>query len=212
MLPLSCQVARYVGKGAMDSASQPQHMSRRDAADAMRSKLLESAARILASEGISGLTARKLSSAADASTKVVYNHFGGMPGVVAALYDRGFALLAAQLSKAVELAKPGQNVAAIADAYRAFALGNPDLFDLMYGPSVAILLPTPDTRANASLALDVLIGAFSESGELIAKDRARAFWAAMHGVTALERTGWFDDDEAQRRLSEVIAVFEMADH
>ncbi len=193
----------------MESEPQPPQMSRRDAADAMRAKLLESAARILASGGISELTARKLSSAADASTKVVYNHFGGMPGVIAALYDRGFALFAAQLSGAVAAAKPGQNVAAIAEAYRSFARGNPDLFDLMYGPSVAILLPTPGTRVNARSALDVLIDAFSECGAQHAEDRARAFWAAIHGVIALERSGWFDDDETKRRLSEVIANFEM---
>lgn len=194
----------------MDNATEPPQMSRKDAAEAMRVKLLENAAHILASDGISGLTARRLSAAADASTKVVYNHFGGMPGVIAALYDRGFALLAAQLSEAVELTKPGQNIAAITEAYRAFAQRNPDLFDLMYGPSVAILLPTPDSRASAGLALVVLIDAFSKCGVSNAEDRARAFWASIHGVIALERGGWFDDDEAKRRLSEVIANFEMA--
>lgn len=194
----------------MDVASQTPQMSRRKAADAMRAKLLASAARILASEGISGLTARRLSSAAEASTKVVYNHFGGMPGVISALYESGFALLAAQLSEAVDRTKPRQNVTAIAHAYRAFALENPDLFDLMYGPSVTSLLPTSDSRVTARLALDVLVKAFSERLAQDPEDRARGFWAAMHGVITLERTGWFDDDEAKYRLSEVIADFEMA--
>jgi AcrR family transcriptional regulator len=195
-------------KEMMTKPPKPTQPGRKEASEAMRSKLLESAAKILANEGISGLTARRLSAAAGASTKVVYNHFGGMPGVIAALYDQGFTLLAAYLAQRVILANQSEKVAAIAKAYRGFALGNADLFDLMYGPTVAILLPTPDTRASAIDALSVVIDAFAELGMPNAENRARAFWAAIHGVVALERTGWFDDDEAMLRLNAVIDQFQ----
>jgi AcrR family transcriptional regulator len=186
---------------------QPQ-LSRRETAEAMRAKLLESAARILALDGASGLTARRLSAAAGASTKVVYNHFGGMPGVVTALYERGFAMLAAKLSEATEHSARDEMIAAIAKAYRAFAASNPDLFDLMYGPSIATLLPTPETRSSARVALDVLVKAFADHSAKDPQDCARACWAAMHGVVALERTGWFGADEAERRLDEVAGDFQ----
>jgi AcrR family transcriptional regulator len=205
---MPCQAPPHVEKGAMTITLMPLASSRRDAADAMRAKLLDAAARILASDGISGLTARRLSAAAGASTKVVYNHFGGMPGVVSALYERGFSMLAAALSEAVKDATLNERIAAIAKAYRAFARTNADLFDLMYGPSVTMLLPTSKTRASARLALDVLIAAFTSRDALDGEDRARAFWAAMHGVVALERTGWFNDEEAARRLIDVIAQFQ----
>jgi AcrR family transcriptional regulator len=183
-------------------------LSRRETADAMRAKLLESAARILALDGASGLTARRLSAAAGASTKVVYNHFGGMPGVVTALYERGFAMLAATLSEAAKYAACDEMIAVIAKAYRAFAVSNPDLFDLMYGPSIATLLPTPETRSSARVALDVLVKAFADYEVTDPEDCARAYWAAIHGVVALERAGWFGAAEAERRLDEVAGDFQ----
>jgi AcrR family transcriptional regulator len=192
----------------MIAAPEPVKLSRRDAAEVMCAKLLACAARILASEGISGLTARRLSAAAGASTKVVYSHFGGMPGIVAALYDQGFTILTKQLEAAVASATPGNGaITAIANAYRAFARGNADLFDLMYGPTIAILLPTADTRLTASAALDVLVQAFSDCDAPDATDQARALWAAIHGVVTLERAGWFGSDEAEHRLEEASARF-----
>jgi AcrR family transcriptional regulator len=176
----------------------------------MRSKLLVGAAKILADEGISSLTARRLSASVGASTKVVYNHFGGMPGVIAALYDHGFNVLAEQIAEGVKAARPRENIAAIANAYRGFAVENADIFDLMYGRPVAILLPTPDTRASARLALDILMNTFSEYGLSNAEDQARAFWAAVHGVVTLERAAWFDRKEATLRLNAVIDQFQNA--
>jgi AcrR family transcriptional regulator len=189
----------------MDAGPQPYPTSRREAGVAMRSRLLDSAARILASEGLSGLTARRLSAEAGASTKVVYNHFGGMPAVIAALYSRGFSMLAKRLSHALEIAESDDKIGALARAYRDFAHRNPDLFDLMYGPSVTHLLPTPEMRIDASSALEILVKGLSESGAPNPGDEARALWAAIHGVVALERTGWFGDEEAQSRLCAVVA-------
>jgi AcrR family transcriptional regulator len=208
MLPLACQDAARVGKDAMNLAPETTRLNRREASEVMRATLLDAAAGILATEGFSKLTARRLSAAADASTKVVYSHFGGMPGVVTALYDRGFSKLAAELSLAAETAKPNEVIPAIGRAYRAFSCNNTDLFDLMYGPQVAILLPTSDARTIARSALDVLIKAFSNQNALGAEDHARSFWAAIHGVVALERGGWFDEYEAESRLFEVVTCFQ----
>lgn len=188
----------------METETQLIAQTRKEASEAMRATVLTCAARILTTEGVSGLTARHLSRAANASTKVIYSHFGGMPGVVAALYESGFGLLAQQLSDAKSSAKPQTTIANIAFAYRAFALSNADLFDLMYGPKVGLLLPSRGARIDAKAALDVVTDAFFEIGAADVADTARAFWAAMHGIVVLERAGWFDAEEAQRRLQVVI--------
>lgn len=187
--------------------SDPGHKSvnRRQAADAMRAAVLTAAASIITHDGVSGLKARRLSAAVGASTKVIYSHFNGMSGVIAALYDHGFAALTAQLGAAVDTARTDQRFAAIADAYRQFAQQNPDLFDLMFGPSVARLLPTNASRAAARSALNVLVDAYADSDHQTAEERARQYWAAFHGVVMLEHTGWFESDEAERRLSAIIA-------
>lgn len=177
---------------------------------AIRHAILSAAARILTDEGTPALSTRRLADAVGASTKVIYSHFKGMPGVVDALYAEGFATLAAQLDDARKQAKPRQRVRAIANAYRAFAVANPDLFDLMYGPRIATLLPTREARMPARPSLDALVAVFADRGAkpTAAEDQARALWIAMHGVVVLERTGWLDETEATARLLASIAPFE----
>jgi AcrR family transcriptional regulator len=176
--------------------------NRRDNASVIRERLLNEAAKLVANEGIAGLTARRLAAAADASTKVVYSHFGGMPGIIAALYENGFHLLASDLAAASQRAQSG--LLAVASAYRRFAHEHRDLFDLMYGRSVTHFLPTPESRTSAKAALDVLVSHFANHDAATANDLARSFWAAMHGVVALERAGWFDEIEADWRLSKLV--------
>ncbi len=195
----------------MTAQPEPPKLSRRDASNAMRAKLLACAAQILARDGQAGLTVRRLTAAAAASTKVVYSHFGGMPGVVAALYRQGFAILARQLQEAQNSAPPDEDRHALATAYRTFANESADLFDLMYGRPITILLPTHASRASAEEALDVVVRAFSNTKASDPQDRARAFWAAIHGVVALERGGWFDAEEAKRRLNDVSCHFQTSD-
>jgi AcrR family transcriptional regulator len=176
----------------------------------MRRTILREATRIVAEEGAAALSARRLANAAGASTKVIYSHFKGMPGVVDTLYAEGFANLAAKLEQARALAKPRHRVRAVANAYRTFAAQHPDLFDLMYGARIATLLPTREARMPARPSLDVLVSIFTATGAkpAAAEDRARALWIAIHGVVVLERTGWLDAAEAAKRLAEAIIPFE----
>lgn len=175
----------------------------------MRRAILAAATRIVAEEGARALSARRLADEVGASTKVIYSHFNGMPGVIDALYAEGFTALAAKLEHARTHARPRQRVRAVANAYRAFAATSPDLFDLMYGPRIATLLPTREARIPARPSLDVLITMFSDRGSkpAAAEDQARALWVAMHGVVVLERTGWLDEAEATARLAAAIAPF-----
>lgn len=174
-------------------------------ASAMRRAILSAAAAILAKEGINALSARRLASATNMSTKVIYSHFGGMPGVTSALYAHGFEMLLVQLETG---AGADANLEAIALAYRGFALKNCDLFDIMYGPPVASLLPTNESRAAARPSLDLLVRAFIQRGSTNPEDKARQFWASLHGITALERGQWFDADETLARLKTLCRHYE----
>ena len=179
----------------------------------MREMILAAAALLLSEEGAGALTVRRLAEAVGASTKVIYSHFGGMPQVVAALYADGFAALATDLREAVrECAGRSARLKAVACAYQRFARTKPHHFDLMYGRRVAVMLPAPKDRMPAKPALAVIVAVFRDEG-LTAGDAmsaARRFWAAIHGVVALEHSGWFDAREANKRLQEIIAAQETA--
>ncbi|MFD6984458.1 TetR/AcrR family transcriptional regulator, partial [Streptomyces sp. NPDC059956] len=61
--------------------------------EALRAALLDLAAQLLAAEGPSALTMRRIATAAGCSTTVLYRHFGAKDGIAEALYREGFARL-----------------------------------------------------------------------------------------------------------------------
>ena len=75
-------------------------MSRKEhAAENLRPALIEAAARLIATEGASGLTLRRVADAVGTSTMAIYTHFGGMPELRRAVRREGFARLAARAAR-----------------------------------------------------------------------------------------------------------------
>jgi len=58
---------------------------------AVRTALLENAARLIATEGTTGLTLRRLAEETGTSTMAVYTHFGGMQSLRDEVRREGFA-------------------------------------------------------------------------------------------------------------------------
>ena len=65
------------------------------AATDVATRLVEAAARVLAEEGPSAVSARRLANEVGASTMVVYTHFGGMDHVLGHVRREGFRRFAA---------------------------------------------------------------------------------------------------------------------
>lgn len=166
---------------------------------ATRSAILGAAASILASEGLSALSTRRVAALAGATTKVIYSHFGGMAGLTAALYGYGFEELARRLEAASLETSSIAPLRRVAYAYRVFALDQPDLFQIMYGPAIRTALPTVQSRDCAQPSLAVVRMALG--GDLT---RARQFWAGLHGIVTLEQSGWLDEGEAQDQIDRLV--------
>jgi len=148
-----------------------------------------------------------------ASTKVIYSHFGGMSGLIAALYEDGFARLTSQLVAAIEGGEPiGVRLNRAAHAYRTFAVANSQTYELMYGPRIRDLLPTKASRKAASPVQNAIAGLLREGQEqnLILdgdpEDQSRLLWTVMHGAVSLELTTWFDPAEGSSRFDQVVAM------
>lgn len=188
-------------------------ISRQDQQQQLRDGIFAVAARLLAEGGMEGLSVRAIAGGVGASTKVIYSHFGGKPGIVTALYSDGFSRLTEQLTAAADDDGPiVERLQRLAIAYRSFGVSSPHIYELMFGPRVRDLLPTREHRNAARKAQLAMTGLFElgqEQGTFIRADparQARILWTVMHGTVSLELTGWFDSDEGKDRLEEVVTM------
>ncbi|MGC7102022.1 TetR/AcrR family transcriptional regulator [Amycolatopsis lurida] len=176
-----------------------------------RERFLRAAIRVLAEQGVAGLTVRNLADAAGSSTIGVYSRFGGRAGVLDALYERAFEQLGAAFATLPpRSADRAADVLALALVYRRFALENPARYAFMFERPVADFDPDP------ALRLSVLRSSFTQVVDRASPDGSSAedgmrysylLWTAMHGLISVELTnaarsplpGWFVAPDEQAR-------------
>ena len=159
---------------------------------AARRRLIVATARRLAeTEGWDAVTTRRLSTEIEYSQPVLYKHFSGMDEITQAVALDGFGELAAVLSEARTGAKSSRDsVRRIALAYIDFARDNPALYDAMFTRATTLKFADADTPPQLSAGFAEL----REAVVPIAGDRdvdtlTEVLWAALHGLTALARSG-----------------------
>ena len=154
---------------------------------AVRAALIEhAAAMVVAREPV---TLRALAARAGTSTMGVYTHFGGMPGLWAAVRQEGFERLAARLATVVTTDDPVRDLGALAAAYTANALDHPALYRLMF--DAAADLPDPSVADGAFAALVDGARRARDAGRLAdvdPADVATRIWAGGHGLVMLVLT------------------------
>lgn len=159
---------------------------------AARRRLIVATARRLAeTEGWDAVTTRRLATEIEYSQPVLYKHFSGMDEITQSVALDGFGELAAVLSEARTGAENSKNaLRRIAHVYIDFARDNPALYDAMF--TLATTLKFADAGTPPQLS-----AGFAELREAvvpIAGDRdvdtlTEVLWAALHGLTALARSG-----------------------
>ncbi|GGQ81993.1 TetR/AcrR family transcriptional regulator [Couchioplanes azureus] len=188
-------------------------MTERRANPAVRVRLLEGAARVLAEEGPSALTLRRVATEADTSTMAVYTHFGSMPDLADAVVAEGFARLAALLVEVPATDDAITDLASLGRAYLVHARQNPNLYAVMFGTaSLGSYRPqTASERERGRYTFDEIVAAARravDQGRLRAADPleiAGQLWTAMHGYVMLEVGGYFGDDGVERVLVPMFA-------
>jgi AcrR family transcriptional regulator len=161
----------------------------------LRLDLVDVAGRLLTSEGPAALSTRRVAQEVGVSTTAVYSLFGDKAGLVRAMFLAGFDRLTAAFDALPVTANPVVDLLALGEAYRANALANPHLYDLMFGRPIPEFQPTPDDLAQIQPSMDTLVrtvtrcldsGAFAESDpEAIAVHLN----ALVHGLCSLELRG-----------------------
>lgn len=148
----------------------------------LRSALLAAARRMLERDGPAALSLREVARRAGVSHNAPYRHFADRAALLAALAAEGFDTLAARMRAAAEKAVPARRLGASGGAYVRFALGEPNLFRLMFGGLVRGR-DHPELAAAGARAYAVLQGETAASPA--AAPRAVAAWAIVHGLAHL---------------------------
>jgi hypothetical protein len=139
----------------------------------------------------------------------LYNHVAGLPGLRRALALEGMRDLGERLRTAVVGRSGDDALAAMADAYRAYAREHPGVYAGLQraaAPDDAELLAAGEGVLATVLA--VLAGYGLNGDELI--HAARGLRSALHGFVGLERAGGFaidlDPDASFAWLVETLAA------
>jgi AcrR family transcriptional regulator len=163
-------------------------MSPRAADPGVRMALLETAARIIATEGLGKLTLRRLAHEVGASTMAIYTHFGGMTELRREIRREGFARLGAREAAVAITGDPVADLWALGAAYYSNAIENPNLYQAMF-------MDGPVDEADAGVGLetfDQLVTAVQrciDAGRFDPADPvglATQLWALVHGLVTLE--------------------------
>jgi AcrR family transcriptional regulator len=130
--------------------------------DTTRLALLEAAEQIVESEGPEVLSVRRVADTIGVSTRAVYSTFGSKSGLLDALSQRAYELLAAAITELPVTDDPaGDLVEAALRVFRPMAIGHPSLFRLAFLRVVPDLEIGAGTRAAAANAFGLLCGRFT---------------------------------------------------
>lgn len=160
--------------------------------EATRRAILDATEQLLASAGEQGLSIREVCARAGVTAPTIYHHFGDKAALVDRVVDECFA----DFDRAfAHRAAPSDTVEALRwgfDRYVEYGLRHPTHYRLMFERRAR---PSPGGLASYD-SLRRRVGAIAAAGRLAAPVEAAtaAFWATVHGVTALVIRGFLKPD------------------
>ncbi len=170
----------------------------------LRDRLIDAAGRLLAEEGPTALTTRRVVAAAGTTTNALYTLIGGKAELVGAMYLAGFRRLADRMDAVPEDIAPLERLSLLGGAYLDNAFANPHLYTVMFErpipdftPSDADLTEALSTLQRLIDQVDRCIAAGVMAPSPTAHDQAMALWAMSHGICSLTIAGMFDPAEAR---------------
>jgi AcrR family transcriptional regulator len=177
---------------------------------AARRRLIVDTARQLAeAEGWNAVTTRRLSTEIEYSQPVLYKHFSGMDQIAAAVAVDGFGELARLIRAArADAEKPDDALTRTAHTYLDFARDNPAVYDAMFTGRTALRFAVEDTPPELVAAFAGLREAVSAvANDADADTLTEVFWAALHGLATLGRSGRLRPDYQRERVDLLVAHF-----
>lgn len=176
----------------------------------LKAALRAAAEQILIERGVAEVGLREVARAVGVSHAAPYRHYDGREALLADIAAGGFERLGARMA-AVGDAAPRDRIVAIAGAYIGFALEEPAIFRLMFGPELS--KPShPELKAKADAAFAAAREAMIALGARPpATMESVTCWSLVHGLATLilddrieEHGGELDPAEMMRAASEIL--------
>lgn len=163
----------------------------------LRRQLIGEAIAMVRADGIESLTLRKLAERVGVSQTALYHHFGDKQDLLCAMGEEGIALFEAGIAACFdEAASPEQRLEAFVQGYVRFALGNPELYELMFGRTTWRGETTASFQAatrGAFRSYVQMIAGLQQAGRLSAELNplrlAQVIWGTLHGLCCMHNDG-----------------------
>ena len=162
----------------------------------LRTALVGTALDLLAEDGADAVSLRAVARRAGVSAMAPYRHYPDKEALLAAVAVQGFDGLRAVLRAADDAAPAGQALVAQAVAYVRYALENPALFRLMFGPKRIGTHPELTAAGDAAYAVLAARVAADTPADADRDARALGCWSLVHGLASLFLDGRISDKTA----------------
>jgi AcrR family transcriptional regulator len=167
-------------------------------------RIVAAAGAIAEREGWGAVTIRRLAEEIEYSQPVLYSHFENRDAIVAAVAVDGFQELAIALREAASGSTGRRNaVKTVAMAYLAFAHTRPALYAAMFILPTSLRFAQPETRPELRAgfeAIAAVVAPFCVDVAVVTE----TFWAALHGLAELERSGRIRPGARDERIARLV--------
>ena len=169
----------------------------------VRTRILDAARELFASEGVESVTMRRIAEKIEYSPTAIYFHFRDKEALLAELCDFDFRTFAQQFVEIAQIPDPVERLRLTGHAYVEFGLTNPSHYRVMFmtpkpppTEESALRKGNPEEDAYAFLKVTVeqavaegRIGKPTDDVDLL----AQVIWSGVHGVVSLEIAKCNDD-------------------
>lgn len=178
----------------------------------MRQALLDTASRLLASEGLHALSMRRIAKETGCSTMVLYSTFGSKEALIDGLFLEGFQRLNAALDRVDHPGDPRYYALQLCRAYRETAHANRTHYAIMFQNAIPEYEPSESSRLEGKKSMSPLHSAIQqaiEEGHIVDEDAdalTMRLWAAAHGVVSLELSAYLSAEIGEGMYDQMMKV------
>jgi AcrR family transcriptional regulator len=184
----------------------------------IRTRILDAARELFASEGVDSVTMRRIAERIEYSPTAIYFHFRDKDALLEELCDHDFREFAEGFGVIAQMPDPVERLRAAGFAYVDFGLRNPSHYRLMFmvpknARPQAKTITKGDPAEDAYAFVKGIVGELLEKG-LLREDLtdadlvAQVIWSAIHGMVALEiarcNDQWVDWRPVEQRTRAVV--------
>jgi len=182
----------------------------------LKESLVDVALDMVRKNGAASISLRKVAKALGVTQTAPYSHFKDKTSLFAAIATIGFKLFNERMSNEVpENVDDKETLMGLGVGYVLFAIDEPELFRLMFGPEISGYLESEELLSTGSASYELISSAVSQSfdEQKIKKNKqmaATAAWAKVHGFATLIVDGKLDlpagEEERRKYIREVISL------